>query len=645
MTRRTKTSWIIFCVGMLAALAWGWASYQQGKDSKDDVHPKTDSNEIGKSQRRKQPVATGTSSQTTRREVVVMGTSLVFVVDAQPKLAIQAIQAATDRVRKLESEVSSWRPDSDISRLNARAGIGPVKIGEDAFELLRLARELHKNTGGAFDVTIGPVWDLWPFRDKSLPIPSEQQLADALRLVNAAKIELDETKQTAFLPVTGMRVNLGAIGKGYAARIAIETMKALGIKRAAVSAGGDLYLLGQKADGPWVVGLEHPRWTGRVTEQFVAGDIAVATSNNSQRRIIRNNRSYGHILDPRSGKPTDDCLSVTVLTADPTEADAFATAIFVMGPKDGLAWAEKTRGVEVLIIDRNGHQHRSTGWNRIVRQPINNAAEPLLPTIGGADQPDSRTRTTPGTPGTDQPQRPVDPDSGATVRVHSGQFLSGDDRTPRNLPEFNIDRTEVTTRHYGRFLDAIKQHKHKFCHPDEPPNKDHTPRYWREFRSPLFRRSPAAQLAPFGANTFREPDHPVVGVDWWDAYAYARWVGKRLPTRIEWEKAARGSDGRTWPWGNTWDPTRVNAGGEKWAENDGHTYSAPAASFEKGASMSGCLQMAGNVAEWTEEGFVAGGSSNSNATEVRCTAGRLREPGYRAFDIGFRCALTGVDPK
>jgi formylglycine-generating enzyme required for sulfatase activity len=189
-------------------------------------------------------------------------------------------------------------------------------------------------------------------------------------------------------------------------------------------------------------------------------------------------------------------------------------------------------------------------------------------------------------------------------------------------------------------MEATRDDPHKFCHPDEPADKDHTPRYAREFRSPLFKATPAARLAPFNEQTFRQADHPVVGVDWWDAYAYARWAGKRLPSRLEWEKAARGTDGRIWPWGNEWSRTKSNVGGEKWEERDGHTYSAPASSFPQGASVYGCLNMAGNVAEWTQEGWVMGGGSNSNPSQVRCCGGELREPGYRSFQTGFRCATS-----
>ncbi len=579
-----------------------------------------------------------------RREVVLMGTAFVFVVDAEPSKATSAIEAAIKRLHHLEREISSWVPDSDVAKLNARAGIEPVAVGEDTLELLRISKRLHAQTDGAFDVTIGSVWDLWPFRESGLPLPTEDQLTEGLKLVDASRIELDSMKMTAYLPVVGMKVNLGAIGKGYAAKISVDIMSKHGIKRAAISTGGDIYLLGRKTVGPWVVGIEHPRDPKRYIEQFVGGDTAVATSGDSKRFIVREGRRYGHILDPSTGMPTMDCQSVTIVASDAAVADAYATAVFVMGPEMGMAWVESHEGIESFIIDAKGNPTRSTGWSTIANSVPGTDQKHEAVTEGADDAPLVRTRSTPTSDLNELSNRPIDAESGKMADVEAGQFLSGDEKATKDLAFFRIDRTEVTNKEYQRFIEATRDDPHKFCHPDEPKDKDHTPRYAREFRSPLFLATPASQVAPFDEDTFRKPDHPVVGVDWWDAYAFARWAGKRLPSQLEWEKAARGTDGRVWPWGNDWSRTTSNCGGEKWEERDGHTYSAPANSFKEGASVYGCVNMAGNVAEWTQEGMLMGGGSNANPSQVRCCAADLREPGYRSFQIGFRCATTSAAP-
>ena len=129
-----------------------------------------------------------------------------------------------------------------------------------------------------------------------------------------------------------------------------------------------------------------------------------------------------------------------------------------------------------------------------------------------------------------------------------------------------------------------------------------------------------------------------MGVDYWDAFAYARWAGQQLPTRLQWQRAACGGRSQRWPWGDRFAVGRANLGGEMNGEHDGHTYAAPVVSFKAGAAPCGALHMAGNVEEWTEEGFVAGGSSSSTPSAAECQSGRLREPDYRAFNLGFRTA-------
>ncbi|MBI4820715.1 MAG: SUMF1/EgtB/PvdO family nonheme iron enzyme [Deltaproteobacteria bacterium] len=238
------------------------------------------------------------------------------------------------------------------------------------------------------------------------------------------------------------------------------------------------------------------------------------------------------------------------------------------------------------------------------------------------------------------------------VTVAAGEFRMGG-RLAGDGPErvastqsYRMDRTEVTNSEYERFLSWVQANGDaEVRHPEQAPGKDHTPRYWKPFHPSLLEKTGMAKLQRFDTATFRRPDHPVVGVDWFDAYAYARWAKKRLPTEVEWEKAARGTDGRTWPFGDDWDFAKVNSGGyERNGERDGYVYSAPARSFSEGASPYGALHMAGNVAEWVLDSdevskgrLVKGGSSSSYPSSVRVALRRTREPTFRSFDLGFRC--------
>jgi formylglycine-generating enzyme required for sulfatase activity len=229
------------------------------------------------------------------------------------------------------------------------------------------------------------------------------------------------------------------------------------------------------------------------------------------------------------------------------------------------------------------------------------------------------------------------------VSIPGGGFLSGDKRHKASVKHrYRIDVTEVSNGQYQAFLNALTgDNRRSYGHPQEPKINSYIPRYWTEYRAPLFRKTAAAKIAPFDGLTFRLPYNPVVGIDWWDAYAYCQWANRRLPTELEWEKAARGIDGRIWPWGDRWASGKANSGGDKWGEVDGYIYAAPVISFGGGASVYGVLNMAGNVAEWTAEGSLMGGSSNSSPSGVRASAKQRYEREYRSFNIGFRCAADG----
>ncbi|MCW9047981.1 MAG: FAD:protein FMN transferase [Gammaproteobacteria bacterium] len=305
------------------------------------------------------------SSELVKREVVLMGSQFIFVIEAPEKLALQVITKITENLLILESKISSWKPGSDVFLLNQQSGKW-IKVSQQTMSLLLLSKQAFEDTDGDFDVTIGAVWDLYPFRDQTRDLPGDKQIQQQLQFVGTDKIELNQSEMKVRIP-EGMKINLGGIGKGYAAQLAISLLREMGIKNAAVSAGGDVYLMGKKSSGPWNISIENPRWQGQIIEQFSIADYAVATSGDSQRYIKSNGKRYSHIINPKTGKPANGTQSVTILTKDAALADAYATAVSVKGAIEGMRWVNGKENIEALIIDDNSSVARSTGWETLTK--------------------------------------------------------------------------------------------------------------------------------------------------------------------------------------------------------------------------------------------------------------------------------------
>lgn len=261
----------------------------------------------------------------------------------------RSIQAALDSV---VAQMSTWQEDSDISRWN-QAAAGWWPIPDDFFEVLRHAMTLAEETQGAYDPTVGPLTQLWGFGPQGPRprIPSDAELDQVRARVGWRRVALDPATSRVRQP-GGVSLDLSSIAKGYGVDRVAAALEALGVTSYLMELGGELRGKGQRPDGkPWRVGIEQPLTEGvQDSVAIPAEGMSVATSGNYRRSFHEANKRYTHIIDPRSGRPVEHSLaSVTVLHTACMQADAWATALFVLGPTEGLAYARR-KGLAALFI-------------------------------------------------------------------------------------------------------------------------------------------------------------------------------------------------------------------------------------------------------------------------------------------------------
>jgi len=274
------------------------------------------------------------------------------------------INLAVNEISRIEKLISSWDANSQTSTINSNAGIKPVKISKELFNLIQRSLALSTLTDGAFDISYASMDNIWKFDGSLKDMPSKEAIKASVSKVGYQNIILNEKKQTVFLKLKGMKIGFGAIGKGYAADKAKQLLISKGVVAGIINASGDMNTWGKQPNNEnWKVAITNPLNKNNAFAILPIKNGAVVTSGNYEKYVVFNGKRYTHIIDPRTGYPSSGIISVTVFAPKAELADALATSIFVMGTEVGLNRINQLSNIECIIIDDNGKIHTSKHIN------------------------------------------------------------------------------------------------------------------------------------------------------------------------------------------------------------------------------------------------------------------------------------------
>jgi FAD:protein FMN transferase len=283
------------------------------------------------------------------RDAPIMGTRCDVELWSEDRLKGEtAISAVFDEMRRIDNEFSTFKPQSEVSLVNARAAQAPMRISKELFDLIATSIEYSKLTRGTFDITYASVGYMYNYPDHIRP--SEAQIAAALPQSDYRHIHLDSAAQTVFFDHPGVRIDFGGIGKGYAVDRGIAVLQSLGVTRAMVNAGGDSRIIGDRFGKPWIIGIRDPDDRNRTILRIPLTDTAFSTSGDYERFFDEGGVRYHHILDPRTGKSPHVVRSVTVIGPYATRTDALTKSVFVMGVKEGLEFIDTLTDIDAVAV-------------------------------------------------------------------------------------------------------------------------------------------------------------------------------------------------------------------------------------------------------------------------------------------------------
>ncbi len=296
-----------------------------------------------------------------KRTLKLMGSRFDITVVANDSISgNKDIDTAVAEISRIEKLMSSWDANSQTSEINRNAGIKPVKVDQELFQLIERAIGISRLTDGAFDISYASMDRIWKFDGSMTAMPSEAEITASVSKVGFQNIVLDKINTTVFLKLEGMKIGFGGIGKGYAADKAKDLLIAKGVPSGIINASGDMNTWGKQPDGSeWKVAITNPMNKDKVFALLPITNGAVVTSGNYEKFVNFKGKRYSHIIDPRTGYPSSGIISVTVFAPKAELADALATSVFVMGKEAGLDRINQLPKIECIIIDDKGNIKKS----------------------------------------------------------------------------------------------------------------------------------------------------------------------------------------------------------------------------------------------------------------------------------------------
>lgn len=291
-----------------------------------------------------------------KRTVTLMGSRFdITIVAGDSASAERYIDTVIKEVSRIEDLISDWRPGSQVSQVNSNAGIRPVRVDREVFELTQRALHFSRITRGAFDISFAAMDRIWKFDGSMTEMPAPEAVKKSVKKVGYKNIVLDSAHSTIFLKLAGMKIGFGALGEGYAADRCRDMMMARGVRAGIVNGSGDMSTWGKQPDGSdWKIGITDPRQPDRLFAAVPLRQGAVTTSGSYEKFVVLNGKRYSHIINPATGYPATGLSSATVFGPSAETANGFSTSLMVLGPYAGLRLLERYPQYSCILITDNG---------------------------------------------------------------------------------------------------------------------------------------------------------------------------------------------------------------------------------------------------------------------------------------------------